>query len=576
MKAWQMIAAGMFLAAGWTMPAPAQSPSCVTAVTTAGGSVCGLGVTAGGTSLVSYRGIPYAAPPTGTRRWQPPAAAPGWSGVRQATSFGSICPQTQDKAVVGAEDCLFLNVWTPQTTAGSPTRRPVMVFIHGGAFIEGAGSLPVYDGSALSANGNVVVVTLNYRLGSLGFLTVQDSHYGVTIPGNLGLLDQRAALSWVQSNISAFGGDPTKVTIFGESAGAMSVGLHLFAAPGSTGLFRAAIMESNPMAVEYPSTVSQFNANWRSFFNSICSLQGQSCPKTPSLAWLQSLPLSTVMAAQGAYSGLLRTLDRILTNGGLSEALPWTPVVDGATVMDQPFKGYVTGASPKPLIFGVNANEGALFSDLVYIESGNALSADKYGALRDALFGVTYSTRIGLYNSGTFLKPVRPYSAYDQTGVPAYFSPAAQALSTLINDFAFRCGNLMAAQAVYYQQKFQASVPPTYAYLFTQPPLYDTYGAGVPACTAASGNVCHGNELPYVFNTLGNNVNPVPTADAVLAQTMGNAWTAFASTLQAPGWTTYSPAAPTIRTFGSGAAPSSLATAANCPGLWQYLPPYAN
>ncbi|MFX6930188.1 hypothetical protein ABTH73_19620, partial [Acinetobacter baumannii] len=91
-----------------------------------------------------------------------------------------------------------------------------------------------------------------------------------------------------------------------------------------------------------------------------------------------------------------------LTNGGLSEALPWTPVVDGATVMDQPFKGYVTGASPKPLIFGVNANEGALFSDLVYIESGNALSADKYGALRDALFGVTYSTRIGLYNSGTF------------------------------------------------------------------------------------------------------------------------------------------------------------------------------
>ncbi|MFX5237404.1 carboxylesterase family protein, partial [Acinetobacter baumannii] len=91
--------------------------------------------------------------PTGTRRWQPPAAAPGWSGVRQATSFGSICPQTQDKAVVGAEDCLFLNVWTPQTTAGSPTRRPVMVFIHGGAFIEGAGSLPVYDGSALSANG---------------------------------------------------------------------------------------------------------------------------------------------------------------------------------------------------------------------------------------------------------------------------------------------------------------------------------------------------------------------------------------------------------------------------------------
>lgn len=366
------------------------------------------------------------------------------------------------------------------------------------------------------------------------------------------------------------------MTIFGESAGAMSVGLHLFTAPGSSGLFRAAIMESNPMAIEYPSSVHQFNTNWRSFFNSICSLPGQGCPKTPTLAWLQSLPLATVMAAQSAYSSLTRTLTRILTNGGLAEALPWTPVVDGVTVMGQPYDGYVAGTSAKPLIFGVNADEGALFADLINIEKNGNLSATDYGLLRDALFGVAYSTRIGLYNSGTLVKPVLPYSAYGQSDVPGYFTPAAQALSTLINDFAFRCGNLMAAQAVYYQQKFQASVPPTYAYVFTQPPLYATYGAAVPACTAASGNVCHGNELPYVFNTLGNS-GPVPPADAALAQAMGNAWTTFAATLQAPNWQTYSPAAgAAIRTFGAGAAPASLAIAANCPGLWANLPPYAD
>ncbi len=585
MKAWKIAAAAALLAGAYALPAEAQSPACVTTVTTANGGVCGLSVTSGTTPLVSYRGIPYAAPPTGGLRWKVPAAAASWSGVRQATAFGNICPQMQagglngnsQSVMVGKEDCLYLNVWTPQTTAGSPTRRPVMVFIHGGAFIEGAGSLPVYDGSSLSATGNVVVVTLNYRLGALGFLAAQDAVNAVTIPGSIGLLDQRAAMSWVQANIAAFGGDPTKVTIFGESAGAMSVGLHLYSAPGSTGLFRAAIMESNPMAIEYPDTVGEINTNWLSFYKSICSLPGQKCPSQPTLAWLQQLDLATVMQAQSAYSKLLRTLDRILTNGGLAEALPWTPVVDGVTVMDQPYKGYVTGASAKPLIFGVNANEGALFSDLVYIESGNSLSADKYGALRDALFGVVYSTRIGLYNTGTLLKPVRPYSAYDQTGVPSYFSPAAQALSTLINDFAFRCGNLMAQQAVYYQQKFQGSVPPVYAYLFTQPPLYDTYGAGVPACTAASGNVCHGNELPYVFNTLGNNVNPVPAADAALAQTMGAAWTTFATTLQAPSWTAYSPAAgAAVRTLGSGPAPASLAAAANCPNLWANLPPYVN
>lgn len=582
MKPWGIAAAAVLAAAAWSGPAAAQAPACTTTVATAGGGVCGLAVTAttptGSVPLVSYQGIPYAAPPVGARRWLAPAAAPGWSGVRQATAFGNICPQVKDKVLNGAEDCLYLNVWTPQTTAGSATRRPVMVFIHGGAFIDGAGSLPVYDGSYLAASGNVVVVTLNYRLAALGFLAAQDGEHGVTIQGNLGLLDQRAALGWVQSNIAAFGGDPAKVTIFGESAGAMSVGLHLYSAPGSSGLFRAAIMESNPMGFQYPSGIHQINTNFRSFVSSLCKAGAPDCHK-PSLAWLQSLPLATVMAGQADYSTPVRSLERIVTNGGLPEALPWTPVVDGVTVMGQPYAGYVAGAPAKPLIWGINSDEGDLFADAAYIANGNKFSTADYGAIRDAIFGLAYSTRIGLYNTGSLLHPVLPYSSLAQTSVPSYFagSPAAEALSNVINDFAFRCGNLMSAQAVYYQQKFQTSVPPTYAYLFTQPPAYDTWGPEVPACTQASGNVCHGAELPYVFNTLPNYLNPVPPANAALAQTMATAWTTFATTLQVPNWTPYSPATGSaIRTLGSGPAPASLAQAANCPGLWQYLPPYAD
>jgi len=197
-----------------------------------------------------FRGIPFAAPPVGARRFLPPAPPEPWEGVRDCTAFSPICPQLQlgemggVMAALGSaepmdEDCLYLNVWTP---AVDGARRPVMVWIHGGAFTGGSGSTPLYDGSAFARDG-VVLVTLNYRLHALGFLFLDELFDGARGTGNLGILDQIAALGWVRDNIAAFGGDPQNVTIFGESAGGMSVGT-LLATPAASGLFRRAIPQS--------------------------------------------------------------------------------------------------------------------------------------------------------------------------------------------------------------------------------------------------------------------------------------------------------------------------------------------
>ena len=200
-----------------------------------------------GAQMLVFRGIPYAAPPVGEQRWKPPTPVDAWEGVRDAKQFSAACPQgpglarlTGEGLPTLSEDCLYLNVWTG--AAGTDAKQPVMVWIHGGGLSLGWGHQRTYDGTDLAARG-VVLVSINYRLGALGFLAhpLLSAEGGVS--GNYGLLDQVAALQWVQRNIAAFGGDPGNVTIFGESAGGTSVQA-LLASPHAKGLFHRAIAQS--------------------------------------------------------------------------------------------------------------------------------------------------------------------------------------------------------------------------------------------------------------------------------------------------------------------------------------------
>ena len=266
----------------------AQAPT----ATTPSGSVQGQVVD----GVAVFRGIPFAAPPVGDLRWREPQPLPAWSETRQAVSNAASCPQKRGLSLEGGgdlgkldEDCLYLNVFTPGADAGA--RRPVMVWIHGGALIFGSGGLAIYDGSALARRG-VVVVTINYRLGALGFFAhpaLDKEQPGG--PANFGLLDQIAALQWVQKNIGSFGGDPAQVTVYGQSAGAQSV-LALMASPLGTGLFRSAIAES---AYGLPSHTRAAASTTGTAIATKVGLRGAGA----SMAALRGIPADRLAALEG-------------------------------------------------------------------------------------------------------------------------------------------------------------------------------------------------------------------------------------------------------------------------------------
>lgn len=300
---------------------------------------------------VQFRGIPFAAPPIGPLRYREPQPLEPWSGVRKALSFGPVAPQNDAMSVVvrrflgGAatqsEDCLYLNVWTP---AADGARRPVLVWIHGGAFTLGSGGNELYSGSRLSNRGDVVVVTINYRLGSIGFLNA-DEPFGRDsgIVPNVGLRDQIAALRWVRDNIEAFGGDPDQVTVFGESAGGMSVGT-LLGTPDAQGLFRGAILQSG--AAHNVSTEAKAAEVARLFLEEL-GADGES----PDA--LRAAPVGALLNAQR------RIADRL---GILLGILPWQPSVDGDLLPESPYDAIQGGSvRPVPAIIGTNRDEWRLF-----------------------------------------------------------------------------------------------------------------------------------------------------------------------------------------------------------------------
>lgn len=298
-------------------------------------------------STRAFLGIPFAAPPTGDLRWKPPAPHEPWAETLAANKKGRRCAQmgalsgTLDTAT--GEDCLFLNVWAPEKPAASTL--PVLVWIHGGAFTLGSGSDPDYDGQAFSEATGTVVVSINYRLGPLGFLALpelkaEDAAHPAT--GNYGFQDQRFALEWVKANIAAFGGDPGNVTIFGESAGGISTCLHMVS-PTSKGLFHRAIIESGPCDSTVPE--ADATAQGATFVDNV-GCAGETDP----LACLRARPLEDVMNALPA------------SNDFLGGEVRWFPIVDGLHIPDTPGDLFAAGSFEKvPVILGSNADEATLF-----------------------------------------------------------------------------------------------------------------------------------------------------------------------------------------------------------------------
>lgn len=294
--------------------------------------------------LVSaFLGIPYATPPVGALRWRPPQPVTPWDGLRKATSFSASAwqtiaaegfgPWTSEFVVSGpvSEDCLYLNVWAPAGRHAGP--RPVLVWIHGGGFIQGAGSVPIYDGRALAAEG-IVVVTINYRLGVLGFLAHPELARESDTPagyGNFGLQDQLAALRWVQANIADFGGDPGAVTVAGQSAGALSVHM-LVASACARGLFQRAIAQSGPPElVPIPSRLSA-EANGQAF------LTEAGCADVLSL---RELSVDVLTRHQGPGPRFM-------------------PMVDGHLLCEwPPAATHATRGTPVPMIVGQTADENS-------------------------------------------------------------------------------------------------------------------------------------------------------------------------------------------------------------------------
>jgi para-nitrobenzyl esterase len=370
-------------------------------VTTTSGAV--QGVTENG--VAAWKGLPFAAPPVGDLRWAAPQPPASWTGTRKADAFGAACPQPdrEDGGGVGrlaeqSEDCLTLNVYAPEGAKD----LPVMVWIHGGAFRLGSGSATLYDGGPLARQG-VVVVTINYRLGLLGFF----AHPALTAAaktdaplGNYGLMDQIAALQWVQANIAAFGGDPKNVTAFGESAGGSSL-IYLLAQPKAKGLFAKAIIESGG-GLQRPAGLAQTETS------GVAAAANLGLDASASLADLRSKPATDWIKAQG----------------GLQGGLGFGPFVDGRFVTEAPFEAIRSGrAHDVPLLIGANSNEASVLTTLGVNPAALQLAlGDKLAAFRKLYGEATPEAEFIRQAMGdvVFVAPSRWVAGAMATGAPSY------------------------------------------------------------------------------------------------------------------------------------------------------------
>ncbi len=475
-------------------------------VETTYGPVRGTNTGLTGGSTRAWKGIRYAAPPVGDLRFRVPQQPERWTAVADATSFGPACPQPSlpniplDLGAPQGEDCLRLNIWASSDTEPGDG-KPVMVWLHGGAYILGSGSQPLYDGRRLASSGDVVVVTVNYRLGALGFLDLSSFNSPRRrFDSNIGLRDVLAALGWVRDNIAAFGGDPEKVTLFGESAGAGLI-TTMLATPVAGGLFAGAIAQSSPATSVYDRDRARHVA--------VAVLDKLGIDPSDAER-LRDAPTAAILAAAN------EVFDEVpVRNPG---TLAFVPIVDGDLLHDYPVKVAQEGRShPVPLIVGTNRHEAALFR-----------------LMRSPLMPITPHAITSMFTQIAAEQPDLQLPSEEQI-VSAYSRVRRKARPlSIATDVGFRMPSVWLAEG-------HSRVAPVYLYRFD----YST-----PLLKLLLVRAAHATELPYVWGNLGGPKDPTlklggaKTAKAVSSRVQTR-WINFATQSKPTGpvgepeWTPY-------------------------------------
>lgn len=499
------------LASAATFASAGVSPATTSdVVRTDRGSVRGLV----GADTRTFRGIPYAAPPTGQSRWRSPQPASAWPGVRDATQYAATCPQAEHPVGVAStnEDCLFLDVTTPKAPARN---RPVLVWIHGGSFKNGATS--VYGPTRLAAQGDLVVVQIQYRLGALGFLA---SPLLGKESGNFGLEDQQAALRWVQRNAAAFGGDPRNVTIMGESAGGYSVCDQL-ASPTAAGLFQRAIIQSGPCAQEYSET-------------------NYAAPRPRVVAEKYGRGLASSLGCTTARCLRDVPVESLLAANATAE---FGPVLGGSLLPLHPAKALATGRTNRvPVLHGLNHDEEHGRIAAQEMMAGTPVSEAAYEAEVGKLFGADAAKVLAAY---------------------ADVHPAGLALATVLTDSQW---SSPAAKA----NRLLAARMPTYTFEFAgNAPWY----AGLPEPTWPRGSH-HVSDVAYLFDLAL--FNPLDPTQAKLSEEVIARWSAFAragkpNTPTLPSWPRATPADRTVQSLNPAGTTRTDFVTDHRIGFWQSI-----
>jgi para-nitrobenzyl esterase len=490
-------------------------------------------------SITVFKGVPFAAPPVGELRWRPPRAPIPWQGVRRASQFGNICPQLLPPSRSGApvgmnEDCLFLNVWSGASTATE--RRPVLVWIYGGGFSGGSGSSLQFDGERLARKG-LVVVTFNYRLGALGFLATPQlsQESGHHASGNYGILDEIAALRWVHDNIAGFGGDPGRVAIAGQSAGAGSVGF-LDGSPLAGGLFQRAIAESHARYSRDPE-LRYLSTSWRSLHSAEeAGVEFVRERGGRSLQELRAMPWQKLLVGGNVY-------DEKVDTGSDAKPPLFRPVVDGWVI---PFTYSETRSrgvqADVPFIAGNNLDESGAVPETAFAGLRLPTAPPRAGSPQPHVTLADYvSSAKRKYGplADQFLK-LYPASNDDE---------AAVANNAAVRD------NSRVSTFLWATEWTKSAKGPVFLYFWTHRP---------PGPEHDSRGAYHGSEISYVFDNLDLSDGSWTAEDRRIADVVSSYWANLTSKGDPngeglPRWPAFDPKSPLVMELGEHFSPLAVA-----------------